>query len=304
LAYVIAFMLVLRFLPDLSLMNKHRMKINRRKFLTMSGAAIGSVLATSAGYLTWHNEADEPVVERVQIPIKNLEPALEGFTIALLADFHLYPLTQLDLIERAVAIANSLNPDLTVLLGDYVWHDVDAVFDLAPVLARLNAAHGVFSILGNHDWWTDVEVVKTGLAEVRLPLLINQGLTIPVGGKAKFYLAGVDDVWSGRPDLAAALAEAPPDVPIILLAHEPDPADEFSVDNRISLQLSGHSHGGQIRLPGGGALITPYLSWKYDLGLYRVKEMWLYTNPGIGVTNVPFRYNCPPEITEITLVRA
>ena len=279
------------------------MQLNRRKFLALSAAAVSSTVAAGVTYLNLNNEVDEPVVDRVQIPLPNLAPALEGFTIAVLADFHLYPFTQLELIQRTVAMTNRLKPDLTVLLGDYVWHEVEAVFDLAPVLAGLDAPHGVFSILGNHDLWTEVEVVKTSLAEARLPLLVNQGLPITVG-RAALYLAGLDDGWSGQPDLAATLAESPAGAPVILLAHEPDLADDFSLDGRVSLQLSGHSHGGQIRTRARGALITPYLSWKYDQGLYNVNKMWLYTNRGIGVTNVPVRYNCPPEITEITLVGA
>jgi predicted MPP superfamily phosphohydrolase len=260
-------------------------------------------MASGVTYLNLHNEADEPVIDQVQIPLKNLAPALEGFTIALLADFHLYPYTQLDLIDRSVALTNSINPDLTLLLGDYVWHEVEAVFDLAPALANLNAKHGVFSILGNHDLWTDVTAVKTALAESNLPLLVNQGLTLDAGA-ASLYLAGLDDGWSGAPDLPAALADAPDGAPVVLMAHEPDLADDFSLDGRVSLQVSGHSHGGQIRTPVRGAFVKPYLSWKYDMGLYNVNDMWLYTNRGIGTTNVPMRVNCPPEITQITLVGA
>jgi predicted MPP superfamily phosphohydrolase len=253
--------------------------------------------------LAVNDEADQPVVDRVPIPLKNLKPALEGFTIAVVADFHLYPLTQLELVERAVAMINDLNPDLTVVLGDYVWHEVEAIFDLAPVLAQLNAKHGVFSILGNHDLWTDVDIVSQGLKEVGLPILVNQGIDLAVNGEI-LYLAGLDDGWSGQPDLNAALENRPNDVPTILLAHEPDLADKFSVDGRLSLQLSGHTHGGQIRVPPLGAFILPYLGRKYDMGLYNVNDLWLYTNRGIGVTNEPIRFNCPPEITEITLVRA
>lgn len=264
---------------------------------------MGVTVAAGTAYFSLKNEADDPVVDQVQIPVKNLPAAIEGFTIAVLADFHLYPFTQLELVDRAVAMANALKPNLTVLLGDFVWHDVDAIFDLAPALAGLNAQHGVFSILGNHDIWTDVEVVKAGLAEARLPLLVNQGLSLPVGDSL-LYLAGLDDGWSGRPDLAAALDGAPADAPVVLLYHEPDLADDTSRDGRVALQLSGHSHGGQVRLVRGKPLITPYLSWEYDMGLYPVNDMWLYVNRGLGTTNVPLRINCPPEITEITLIRA
>lgn len=117
------------------------------------------------------------------------------------------------------------------------------------------------------------------------------------------YLAGLDDIWSGRPDLQAALDQAPPNTPIILLAHEPDFADTASLDCRIVLQLSGHSHGGQVRLPGVGAPILPPLGRKYDQGLYKINDMWLYTTRGVGLGRIPIRINCSPEITEITLTR-
>jgi predicted MPP superfamily phosphohydrolase len=280
-----------------------RQKISRRKFITTITGAVAGTLVAATGYVAFNDESDDPVVTRVELPIKNLKPGQEGFTIAVLADFHLYPYTQLDLVRRAVQMANDLKPNLTVLLGDYVWHDVDAIFDLAPALAHLNAQHGVFSIIGNHDIWTNVEIVRAGLTKAGIPILTNQGLNLPVGGDT-LYLAGLDDGWSGHPDLNATMAGYQPNTPVVLLMHEPDLADEYSQDARISVQLSGHSHGGQIRFPGVGALVLPYLGWKYDLGLYRVNEMWLYTNGGIGVTNEPVRFNCPPEITEIVLVRA
>jgi hypothetical protein len=250
------------------------------------------------------DESQDLIVKRVVLPIKGLMPSLEGFTITQLSDFHLYPFTEKSLVEEAVAISNSLNADLTVLTGDYVWHELGAIHELAPILARLNAKQGVYAAMGNHDLWTDVDVVKAAFDEVRLPYLINQGVTI-TQGKASFILVGLDDGWSGEPDLQAALADSPADVPVVLLLHEPDLADHYSLMPRVILQLSGHTHGGQIRFPRlGGAVILPYLGRKYDYQLYRVNEMWLYTNPGIGVTNEPLRINCPPEITEFTLVRA
>ncbi len=278
-------------------------KMNRRNFLLLGASAVGAGVAVGAGYLYRNDESQDLVVDKVPIPVKNLPAALEGFTIAVLADFHLYPFTQPDLVRRSVTLANSLNPDLTVLLGDYVWHEVEAIFDLAPILAQLNAKHGVFSIIGNHDIWTDINIVRQGLTESGLPILVNQGIPIAVGQDI-LYLAALDDGWSGNPDMDAAMAGHPSDAPVVLLFHEPDLADDTSLDGRIALQLSGHSHGGQIRLPRVGPLITPYLAWKYDQGLYKVNDMWLYTNRGIGVTNEPVRYNCPPEVTEIILVRA
>jgi hypothetical protein len=280
------------------------MNMSRRGFLKAMGLMVmGGVLTTtgSIGYAR-KVEPGRLSIEQIQTPLKELAPALEGFKIIHMSDFHLHPYTQIDLIRQAVAVANQLNPDLVVLTGDYVQQGADSIFELAPALADLKARYGVFTILGNHDLWTNRTVVQTGLKEARVPLLLNQGVTLNVGG-APLYLAGLDDAWSGKPDLAAAMANRPGYAPVILLVHEPDLADSLAADGRISLQLSGHSHGGQVRLPGLGAPILPPLGKKYDQGLYRVGQMWLYTTRGVGLGPVPVRFNCPPEVTEITLVR-
>lgn len=277
--------------------------LNRREFLKVAGLAVGGGLVAASSYLAINDESQDPVVDQVPIRIKNLHPALEGFTLLQMTDQHLYPLTQPSLIKKSVAIANGLNPDLVVLTGDYVWQDLEAIDELAPILAGLDAKYGVFSTLGNHDYWLDADVITTTLEAAGLPVLVNQGLSIH-HGKGSFYLAGLDDGWSGNPDLDATLEGAMPGDPVILLCHEPDLADRYALDGRISLQLSGHSHGGQIRLPGIGALILPYLGRKYDIGLYKVDEMLLYTNRGLGVISEPVRYNCPPEITQFELRRA
>lgn len=278
-------------------------EITRRTFLKSSVVALAGLATASAAYIAVRDESQDLVVEPVIVPLANLHPGLEGFTIVQLSDFHLLPLTKPELVRRAVDLTNDLKPDLVVLTGDYVWREVEAIYELAPILVGLNARMGVYAALGNHDLWTDFNIVRAGLDGERLPLLVNQGVPLTTNG-ATLYLAGLDDGWSGSPDLDAALDNAPQDAPVVLLYHEPDLADEVSKDGRVSLQLSGHSHGGQIRFPVVGAVVLPHLGWKYDMGLYRVGEMWLYTNRGIGVTNEPIRWNCAPEITLLTLARA
>lgn len=277
--------------------------LNRREFLKAAGLAVGGGLVTATSYLAINDESQDPVVDRVPIRLKNLHPALEGFTMLQMTDLHLYPLTQTSLIEKSVVMANSLNPDLVVMTGDYVWQVLDAIDELAPILSGLNARYGVYSSLGNHDYWLDAEVITATMEAAGLPVLVNQGLTIQQGG-GSFYLAGLDDGWSGNPDLDATLEGAKPGDPVILLCHEPDLADLFSKDGRVDLQLSGHTHGGQIRIPGIGALILPYLGRKYDFGMYKINDMLLYTNRGIGVISEPVRYNCPPEITQFVFQSA
>jgi predicted MPP superfamily phosphohydrolase len=218
-----------------------------------------------------------------------------------MTDIHLLPYTRPNLVRRAVAMTNSLRPDLVVLTGDYVWRNRGAAFELAPILAGLDARYGVYSVMGNHDYWLDIQTVQAAFNEARLRVLYNEGIAIGAG-KAVLYLAGMDDGWVGRPDLNAALEGAPKGAPVVLLLHEPDLADETCRDPRISLQLSGHTHGGQVLIPGRPPFFRPYLGKKYHHGLYKVRDAWLYTNRGLGVISVPLRINCPPEITRLTLV--
>lgn len=277
-------------------------RMSRRKFLLAGSLALVGAGTLGVHHVRRNNEANQLGLERLELPIRGLHPSLDGFRIVQLTDIHLSKLVKASFAQEAVDLANSLQPDLTVLTGDYVWHNVEAIFELAPILAGLNARHGVYAIMGNHELWEGVEVVKTALREVRLPYLINQGVTISQGA-GNLYLAGLDDGWSGQPDLDATLVGAPTDAPVILLLHEPDLADDYAHYPNMALQLSGHSHGGQVRLPGIGAPILPKLGRKYDMGLYKVGEMWLYTSRGVGVTNEPIRFNCPPEVTEFTLTR-
>ena len=274
--------------------------MTRRDTLKIGGLILASGLAATTGFLTLSNDINTPVVKFISVPITGLKPGLEGFTIAQLSDIHLEPYTKIALIERAVEMINQLHPDVVVLTGDYVWRWADAAFELAPALAMLNPRLGIYAVMGNHDYWTGIRAVESAFAEARLPVLYNQGLVLS-SGNAQLYLAGLDDGWSGKPDLSAALANVPLDIPVVLLYHEPDLADEVARESRVALQLSGHTHGGQMRIPG--PIVLPYLGKKYEYGLYRVSEdMQVYTNAGLGTISLPLRYNCPPEITLITLI--
>lgn len=277
--------------------------MTRRDFLKFSSLAAAGGLITATTAALFNDESNTLSIEHITILIPNLQPALEGFKIVQMSDIHLYPFTKLELVKKAVQVSNALKPDLTVLTGDYVWRNLSAINDLTPALAELDAKYGVFATMGNHDYWLNVEVIKDSFKSVGLPVLENQGVTFNVDG-AHLHLAGLDDGWSGNPDLNAAMQGAPEGAPVVLLMHEPDLADIYSQDPRISLQLSGHTHGGQIRIPGIGAIVHPHLGKKYDFGLYNVNGMWLYTNRGIGCISEPIRLNCPPEISEFTLARA
>lgn len=276
-----------------------RVPITRRAFLR--GSAIAG-LGGGLGAVALH-EAGDLTLERVTARLPRLPTALEGFRIAVLSDFHLHPFTHIGLIKRAVQLANTLQPDLTVLLGDYVDATVDAIHELAPELGRLNARLGVFGVLGNHDYWKGAAQVRRGLAGAGITILVDSGLTLGAGA-SELFLAGLDSAICAHPNLNSALRARPTGTPTIALIHEPDYADVVARDPRVALQLSGHSHGGQVRLPRIGAIKLPRYGAKYDQGLYRVQDLVLYTNRGIGLADVPLRLNCPPEVTEVTLAAA
>ena len=280
-------------------------RMTRRRFL---GTSLGVVLAggaTALGgaqYITrW--EPDWLQVERVPVFLTNLPDALVGMRLAQISDIHLYPYTSEDLIARAVEQVNALDPDLVLLTGDYVTEDVAAVEALVPIFARLNPRIGSFACLGNHDGWVNRHRVSEGLRQAGVRVLANEGLSVSRGG-ATLFVAGLDDGWTGYPSLNRALENLAQPQPVVLLMHEPDFADLYARDGRVSLQLSGHSHGGQVRLPGMGAPVLPWMAQKYDQGLFSVGEMWVYTNRGLGMTGIPVRFNCRPEVTLLTLERA
>lgn len=252
-------------------------------------------------------EPNRPRIVRQEFSLARWPERLNGFTIALLSDFHYDPYFSVHPLHAAVPLVNGLRPDLIVLTGDFVsvppaGDPAKAAFAAEPcakVLRQMSAPHGLWAVLGNHDCDTDPEEVTRAVQAEGIQMLENQSQAIEQDG-ARFWLAGVDDVLSGTADVGETLLGIPANDAVILLAHEPDFADEaakFPVD----LQLSGHSHGGQIRIPFVPLFYLPELAKKYPMGTYQVGPMPLYTNAGIGTVNLPVRLNCPPETTLLTL---
>jgi len=169
----------------------------------------------------------------------------------------------------------------------------------AEILSELRARFGVLTVLGNHDAWTDVNIVTAALQEHRIPVLRND-VSLIEQKNSRLWIAGVEDVSTGEAKIWQAVKKRPAGEATILLAHEPDYADEVSQYN-VDLQLSGHSHGGQVRFPVFGPLVLPALGRKYPMGLRRIGGLQLYTNRGIGMIEIPLRVNCPPEVTLFTL---
>jgi predicted MPP superfamily phosphohydrolase len=278
------------------------MKISRYELSKYAKMTLVTGAAGIFTYLILKNELNNPEVERINIPIRSLAPSLAGFRIVQISDIHMWPIINIHLVRKTVKLVNALQPDLIVITGDFVTRFISAIYHLAPELGKLQAHHGVFASLGNHDLWVNAEAITNALNSCGVCVLINQGVPIYNNGEL-IWLAGIDDAIAGNPDLNSALTGIPADCPVVLLGHEPDPADEVSLDGRVDLMLTGHSHGGQIRFPVIGSPFKAHQAKKYDKGLYDVNGMWLYVNRGIGViTGAPLRLKCPPEISEFTLV--
>jgi hypothetical protein len=270
-------------------------------------ATAGAAVVGGVGFA----ESDRPQVTRIDIRLPGLPHEFDGFTIAQLSDFHYEDRFSVVPIRKGVELVNGLHPDLIVLTGDFVtvplgdYHRSTASRfaknsgPCAEVLGKLQAPAGKFAVLGNHDGSSDPSYVVHALQGHGIPVLMNRSLPLE-RGKARIWLAGIDDVLEGRPDLAAALRPIPAGEVTILLAHEPDFADEVAFAP-VDLQLAGHSHGGQIWIPGIGAPWLPQLARKYPRGLYQIGKLILYTNLGLGTIRMPVRINCPPEVTFITL---
>lgn len=277
--------------------------LSRRNFL--AGGALG--LAALAGVDTLVVEPEHLQARRVSIRLKRLPEAFEGFRIAQISDIHFGPYMGKAGVERAVRMMQSFHPDLLALTGDFVSHPwmqpngrTGAMFiePCADVLAQWTNSPRV-AVLGNHDHANGPEIVEAGLKDRGIHVLRNAAFPVELGND-RIWIAGVDDVWFGAADLNQTLRGVPQDDATILLAHEPDYADHAS-RYPVDLQLSGHSHGGQVRLPGIGALVLPEMAEKYPMGLNRVGSLQIYTNVGLGVINPPVRFLCPPEVTFLTL---
>lgn len=275
--------------------------MDRRNFLKLAAAGAAAGLGAAALGAGWATliEPNWPAVEQIGVPLPRLPARLEGLRVAQLSDLHISSYTTARDIERAAALAMRQSPDVIVLTGDFIWREVwQYAEELVEPLRTLRAPLGVYAVLGNHDHWEDAALATRVLAEAGVTLLLNQAVRLETD--APLWLAGLDDVWERKHDMAAALAGAPDDECKLLLVHEPDYADE-AARYPVDLQLSGHSHGGQINLPGYGRPVLPYLGRKYPAGLYQVGPLALYTNRGIGVIAPPVRFNCPPEVTLLTL---
>lgn len=244
---------------------------------------------------------DKIEIEKVPVHLPRLDPEFSGYRLVQFSDIHMDSYMENEDLEEIVNLVNQQGPDLVAITGDFASKDpYKHAEEMADTLSRLVSVDGVVGVMGNHDHWDDPETVREIMSESGIIELSNSVYTIQ-RGQARLYVAGIDDYIVRNDRLEQVLEQLPEDGAAILLAHEPDFADVSAKTGRFDLQLSGHSHGGQVNLPLIGPLYLPRYARKYISGLYQVNGMIQYTNRGVGKVHVPFRWNSSPEITVFTL---
>ncbi|MGD1921303.1 MAG: metallophosphoesterase [Pleurocapsa sp.] len=238
----------------------------------------------------------------IDITIPNLSPGFNNFKVVQISDLHISRSMPEKRLHRIIKLVNQQNPDAIAITGDFVTHYLS--FDTTKLeknLSKLVSQEGIFSVLGNHDRWRKkTDRVKESLSKSNVNNLDNQVAIIERGAE-KLAFAGVDDPYWGEPDLYQVINQLPANTPAILLVHEPDYLGKSSKTHKFALQLSGHSHGGQIRFPFFKPPILPTGGRKYFLGWNTEEDTLEYTNRGLGMTGLSFRLNSRPEITVFTL---
>ncbi len=286
---------------------RRRSVVSRRAFLVGVGATVPLGLS---GYAVGVEPLRGPLVVTYQLSPHDWRPAHGVLRIAVVADIHACdPFMPVERIETIVDVANALRPDLVVLLGDFV-HGLKSLYaepvpmaDWSGPLAALHAPQGVYSVLGNHDWWVEASEVRRALEARAIPVLENDATLVPLPAGGSFWLGGLGDQLAfkgtgrGVDDLIGLTAKVPDDGrPAILLAHEPDVFPD--VPARFGLTLSGHTHGGQISLPfvGRFAASSPRYGQRYVYGHVEENGRHLVISAGLGMSLLPVRFGVPPEI--------
>ncbi len=275
--------------------------MNRREFLKWAQRTTLAAPALTLGYGLF--EASWFRVARETVAIPHLPAAFDGLTIAFLTDLHHGRYTSLHYIRTVVDVTNAQQPDIIALGGDYAHAHRRYIPPCFEVLSNLRARWGVFGVLGNHDHWYDSRLAKQCMRQAHVADLTNTGYWF-TQGSSRLRLGGVDDFWEGSQNLADALGDARPDEACILLSHNPDYVESIT-DRRVRLVLSGHTHGGQVVLPGLGAPYVPSIyGEKYLHGLVRTPFTQVYVSRGLATVGPPLRIGARPEISLMRLTAA
>jgi predicted MPP superfamily phosphohydrolase len=240
------------------------------------------------------------VVRRIDIPVRGLDPRFDGYTIAQLSDLHIGAFHPLWWGQRWARAANANAADAVVVTGDMVTSGVAFHEDIAELVGGLRGKDGVYVIMGNHDYFGEGEPLVSLLRARDVHVLRNEGVVLERDG-ARLFLAGIDDTWTKRADLDAALRERPEGVPTVLLAHDPERFGA-AAERNVALVLSGHTHGGQVAFPFLGRWINASrLAHEFHIGLYEKGDSTLYVSGGLGTTGPPVRLGVAPSMALIRL---
>lgn len=237
----------------------------------------------------------------IQLTIPHLDRAFDQFKLVQISDLHIGKYMPESRLARIIQLVNQQQPDAIAITGDIVSKGSRFQAEkLQQQLSQLQAKSVTIAVLGNHDHSRRIKLLKQTLAASKINNLDNQVYTIQRGLK-KLAFAGLDDPYWGQPNLEKIIDHLPDQVPTIFLVHEPDYIEKSAKTHKFALQLSGHSHGGQIRIPFFAPLVLPFGGQKYFAGLNQVEDTIAYTNRGLGMTNLPMRIGSRPEITVFTL---
>lgn len=262
---------------------------------------ISLLLVCSLAAWAFYFEPSSQLINEEKIVVPSWPETCNGIRIAVLADLHVgSPYKGLDSLQDLVEDVNNEDPDLILLPGDFVISGVVGGSFVTPekaskILAQLHAPMGVYAVLGNHDWWLNPERVEKALVGNNIPVLEDRSRRI-TQEKCQLHLVGVSDYWEGPHDIQKAFSKVIPGEPVLAFTHNPDVFPELPT--KISLTIAGHTHGGQVFLPGIGRPIVPsQYGERYAIGHIVEHGSHLYVSPGVGTSIVPVRFLVPPEAT-------
>jgi uncharacterized protein len=261
---------------------------------------MGCILVFLSSIYAYKIEPNWLEITQNEIILPKLDRAFNGYRIVQISDLHAGDKIDRTQLEKVVEAVNAQKPDLVVITGDHITRKPKQHIELLDTLAKLHPRDQTISVMGNHDVYNDPTPIRTALRQAGITILENNIYTI-TRDQATLHIAGVGDVFAKQARLNDVLAQLPDNGAAIILAHEPDFADETAATGRFGLQLSGHSHGGQIRIPFYQGY-RPNYAYKYPVGRYQVRDMIQYTNRGIGTSKLYARFNCRPEISVFNLV--
>lgn len=280
---------------------KTNLKLSKRKLLKLLGGA--SIASLGAGAYAFGVEPDLLTVTENELQVPYLPPSLNGLRVLHLTDLHFDHELDEQLFVKLIIECNRLEPDIIVLTGDYITDGMLSFDFLIEHLAKLNPKYGIYASIGNHDGWHgDVDIFRSAFEKIGAHFLFDQNSELSIDGDSLWF-AGTDSVWSGHPDLEKTFAGIPSEAACLALVHEPDFFDQVALRRKGVVQFSGHTHGGQCRVPLiGYAPVKVKYGEKYLKGKYKGgEESQLFVSSGVGTVGLRVRFACLPEVALLTL---